>query len=68
MIQEAEYEDIYQELILNSSSVGSNEEFAETFANLVAGSDAFLLVPDPIYGEENFSAISEYCKKMGLYS
>ncbi|MBK6604259.1 MAG: hypothetical protein IPG24_02005 [Leptospiraceae bacterium] len=66
MIQEAEYEDIYQELILNSSSVGSNEEFAETFASLVAGSDAFLLVPDPIYGEENFSAISEYCKKNGI--
>ncbi|MBP7283375.1 MAG: hypothetical protein KBA66_17440 [Leptospiraceae bacterium] len=66
MILEGEYEDIYQELILNSSSVTSNEEFAETFATLIEGSDAFLLVPDPVYGEENFSAISEYCKKNGI--
>ncbi|MBK8397986.1 MAG: hypothetical protein IPL26_22455 [Leptospiraceae bacterium] len=66
MVKEGEYEDIYQELILEHSSVSSSEEFAETFSSLIQESDAFLLVPDPIYGEENFYAISEYCKKNGI--
>jgi ABC-type uncharacterized transport system substrate-binding protein len=66
MVQGGEYQDIYQEMFLSHSPVGSNEEFAETFKELIQDSDAFLMVPDPIYDENNFSLLSEYCKTHGI--
>lgn len=60
---EADYSDSQFGILFQKIKVENKSDFAPILKNLKGKIDAFYLVPDPIYTQENFETISKFAKE-----
>ncbi|MCB1175305.1 MAG: peptide ABC transporter substrate-binding protein [Leptospiraceae bacterium] len=63
---EAKYSDLRNGLLANLQKVGSTQAAARAIAALDEKTDAFIMLPDPIYDRINFEALSTTCQEHSI--
>ncbi|MCE9501420.1 MAG: hypothetical protein K8R21_13115 [Leptospira sp.] len=64
--KEGYYQDSYFGIDYNAIAITDKNEFRNALSNLKGRADAFYLVPDPLFTQENFDYLSKFCQENNI--
>lgn len=63
---EGEYADLKHGLIYTKERIANPEKFTEALEAKKGKIDAFYMIPDPLFNQQRFGILSEWCRKNGV--
>ena len=66
LAREGDYSDFAHKLLYTRTKITNINDFQTSLDRLKGRTDAFYLVPDPVYNRERFLALSRFCAKNGI--